>query len=294
MATRIDSLPLVVIVGPTASGKTALSIDVAKRYHGEIICADSRTIYTGMDIGTAKPSLEERQGIVHWGLDLVRPDQPYSAALFQHYAVEKIADIRARNHLPILVGGSGLYVDSVLYEYDFSGSQPDTARRQQLEHMDIAALQRYCLENNIKLPENDKNKRYVINNIIRNGHAPKRRKGVVENTFVVGIATEKEELRQRIARRSQQIFDDGVVDEAVRLREQYGEIGEAMTANIYRLIFEHLRGTYSLDETKRRAELADWHLAKRQLTWLRRNHDIVWQARNVAYAYICRFIDSEQ
>ena len=103
-----NSLPLIVIVGPTASGKTGLSIKLAKKFNGEIISADSRAIYRGLDIGTAKPSIEERQGVVHWGIDLVNPGEYYTAADFKRYAYAKIDDIRSRGHLPILAGGSGL------------------------------------------------------------------------------------------------------------------------------------------------------------------------------------------
>ena len=102
-------MPLVVIVGPTASGKSTLAIELAEQYGGEIICADSRTIYTGMDIGTAKPSAEDQARVPHWGLDLVQPGEPFSAADFKVYAEQKIADIRSRGRIPFLVGGTGLY-----------------------------------------------------------------------------------------------------------------------------------------------------------------------------------------
>src|SRR5688500_6881598 len=123
-AGALGALPLIVIVGPTASGKTALSIEIAKQYNGEIICADSRTVYKGMDIGTAKPTPEERQGIPHWGLDLVQPNEDFSAADFKVYALQKIIEIRARNRTPILVGGTGLYIDAVIFDYEF-GSPVD-------------------------------------------------------------------------------------------------------------------------------------------------------------------------
>src|SRR4051812_9831711 len=123
MATDIISggLPLIVIVGPTASGKTALAIEIAKLFNGEIICADSRTIYRGMDAGTAKPTTRERSIVPHWGLDLVEPGDSFSVADFKSYALNKITEIRARNHIPLLVGGSGLYVDAVLFDYQFGG-----------------------------------------------------------------------------------------------------------------------------------------------------------------------------
>ena len=107
-ADDIEKLPLVVIVGPTASGKTALAIKLAEQCGGEIICADSRTVYKEMDVGTAKPTAAEQHQVPHWGLDLVRPDQRFTAADFKLYAEQKIKEIRERGHIPFVVGGTGL------------------------------------------------------------------------------------------------------------------------------------------------------------------------------------------
>ena len=112
--------PLVVIVGPTASGKTALAIHLAEKYNGEIVCADSRTVYKGLDIGTAKPSVSEQQRVRHHLIDVVEPDGTFSVADFKMLAVEAINDIESRGKLPILVGGSGLYIDAVVYDFSFS------------------------------------------------------------------------------------------------------------------------------------------------------------------------------
>ena len=149
--------PLVVIVGPTASGKTAVAIELAGRFDGEIICADSRTIYKGMDVGTAKPSAKEQAAVPHWGLDLVEPGERFTAADFQRYAVAKIAEFRARGRVPFLVGGTGLYVDAVLFGYEF-GPEATARQRQELEGWSLLQLQEYCVKNNIKLPENSQNK----------------------------------------------------------------------------------------------------------------------------------------
>src|SRR3990167_2158954 len=115
---------LLAIVGPTASGKSALALEIAKKFNGEIICADSRTIYRGMDIGTAKPSKEEQAKVPHWGLDLVDPGQRYNVHQFKTYAEAKTEEIKGRGKLPIIVGGTGLYIDAVLFRYEFeSGSK---------------------------------------------------------------------------------------------------------------------------------------------------------------------------
>ena len=116
-AVSVNETPLIVIVGPTASGKTSLAIKLAKKFGGEIICADSRTVYRDMDIGTAKPTLVERQEVAHWGLDLVEPGQLFSAADFKEYATKRIAEIRDRGNIPFLVGGTGLYIDGVIFNF---------------------------------------------------------------------------------------------------------------------------------------------------------------------------------
>ena len=131
--------PLVVVVGPTASGKSALAIELAEQFNGEIICADSRTVYKYMDIGTTKPSLEDRARVPHFGLDLVEPGERFTAADFQEYANEKITEIRQRGHIPFLVGGTGLYVDGVVFDYEFLPA--DEALRAKLEKLTLRAAQ---------------------------------------------------------------------------------------------------------------------------------------------------------
>lgn len=268
-------LPLVVIVGPTASGKTSLAIQIAKQFGGEIICADSRTIYKGMDIGTAKPSAAEQAGVPHWGLDLVRPDERFSVADFKKYALGKITEIRARGNLPMLVGGTGLYIDSILFDYQF-GDMADEAKREELNNMTIEQLHEYCHNNNIPLPENMQNKRYVMRNIERNGINDSRRTEPIGNTIIVGIATERDVLRSRIVFRIEQLFDDGVVDEAKKLGKMYGWGGEAFKGDVYPLAHQYLTNELTLDEAKAKLATIDWRLAKRQLTWFKRNPYIIW------------------
>jgi tRNA dimethylallyltransferase len=180
MASRPDQTPLIVIVGPTASGKTALAIELAQKYAGEIICADSRTLYKGMDIGTAKPTVEEQALVPHWGLDLVEPGEPFSAADFKRYALQKIDEIRARGHVPFLVGGTGLYVDGIVFDYQF-GDTKNAKLRAKLEQKTIAELQVYCNENNIEMPENPQNKRYLIRAIEQVGINTTRQKTPIDH-----------------------------------------------------------------------------------------------------------------
>lgn len=284
--------PLVVIVGPTASGKTALAIEVARQFGGEIICADSRTVYKYMDIGTAKPSFAERSLVPHWGLDIVEPGQSFSAADFKNYAEAKIREIRLRGHIPFLVGGSGLYVDSVLFDYQF-GPVADPERRAELESRNLEELHEYCLKNNIKLPENYNNKRYVIRAIEQESINAKRESQPIADSIIVGIATDREALRERIQQRTEQLFDDGVVDEATLLGEKYGWNNEAMTGNIYPVLHHYLEGGFTLNEAKEKNTTQDWRLAKRQLTWFRRNPFIQWMDRDEAKNYLSDLLAKE-
>ncbi len=240
--------PLIVIVGPTASGKTAIAIEVAKQYGGEIICADSRTIYKEMDIGTAKPSLDEQAQVPHFGLDLILPGEYFTVADFKAYTLEKIAEIRARGHIPILVGGTGLYVDSVLFNFDFARSK----------------------EGPIDW-----------------------RKNPIKNVIVVGIATHKEVLRQRIALRAEQLFSNGVVEEATKLGKKYGWESPAMTGNIYPIVRAYLEKELTIEKSVEKFTTEDWQLAKRQMTWFRPNPFIEWCDLSEVRYYIASRIASE-
>ena len=289
MATDGVNLPLIVIAGPTASGKTSLAIDLALRYNGEIICADSRTIYKYMNIGTAKPTAREQRGVPHWGLDLVEPGEPYSAAQFKEYATQKIAEIRERGHVPFLVGGTGLYIDGVVFDFQFADSV-DLTTRQRLENMNLEELHRYCQKNNISLPENKYNARYVIRAIERHGQRPAAKKAPDNNVFVVGIATKTEELRERIEKRAEQLFSDNVVEEATKLGKKYEWDSEAMTGNVYALTKKYICGEIDNNELKRQFIYSDWHLAKRQMTWLRRNPHLLWCDLDSAEHYLSQVL----
>jgi len=171
----IEGINTIYIVGPTASGKSDLGIQIAKELNGEIICADSRTIYKNLDIATAKPSLNERKEVKHWCLDVVEPNERYSAAQFKRDAQMAIKDILSRSKLPIIVGGSGLYIDGLLYDYEF-GPLENEQLRSELELMTIEQLQEIITARNIEMPENNKNKRYLIRAIEQGGINKKRGK----------------------------------------------------------------------------------------------------------------------
>lgn len=277
--------PLVVIVGPTASGKTSLAIDMAEKCGGEIICADSRSVYKGTDIGTAKPTEQDRLKVPHWGLDLVEPGDYFSAADFKMYANSKIEEIRSRGNVPFIVGGTGLYVDSVIFDYQF-GKRADIDFRKKLEGLTLEQLHEYCKNNNITLPENEKNKRYVIRAIEQNGLNVSKRDCPIDNTIIIGLLVDKELLRARIDNRAEQLFDDGVVDEAKSLGKRYGWDSEAMKGNIYPLAHSYLLGATSWEILKAKFKILDWRLAKRQMTWLKRNPYITWLSVDEAKKYL--------
>lgn len=291
-AKPVNKLPLVVIVGPTASGKTSLAIKLALKVNGEIISADSRTVYKGMSIGTAKPTTKEQSQIPHWGLDLVSPEERFTAADFKAYATKKIDEIRARGHIPFLVGGSGLYIDAVIFDYKF-GPKVDFDQRMTLEKMSIEELYNYCVNNSIKLPENHQNKRYLIRAIERKNISTKRRSSPIGNSIIVGIATDKEVLRSRIKTRVEHLFEDGVVEEATILGGKYGWNHESMTGNIYPLIHSYLENELTFEQLEEKSTTLDWRLAKRQLTWLRRNPYIWWGSADEVYEHVTRALANE-
>ena len=288
----MEAKPLIVIVGPTASGKTALAIELAKQFNGEIICADSRTVYRRMDIGTAKPTKKEQSEVPHWGIDIVNPDQRFTAADFKAYAEQKIIEIRSRGHVPFLVGGSGLYVDAVIFDYKF-GDIADVDFRRKLNSMTVDELQNYCNINNIPLPENYKNQRYLVRTIELNGVRPKRENHPIDNIIVVGISTDKIKLRKKIEQRATEMIQGGVIDEAKKLAETYGWNDEAMSGNVYPLCRSYLENELSIDELRQKFVVQDWRLVKRQLTWFRRNEFIKWLSVDEAKKYIVSLLDSE-
>lgn len=266
--------PLIVVVGPTASGKSALAMQMAKAYNGEIIAADSRTIYRGMDIGTAKPTREDQSQVPHHLLDVRDPDESFSAAEFKGRAVLAIEDISSRGKLPILVGGTGLYIDSVIFDYQF-GPTANQQERDKLNAMTIEELQAICRHKNITIPINSKNKRHLVR-AIELGGLIDHKKQLRAHTFVVGISTEKEILKERITLRTNQMIEAGVIEEVQRVGRAYNWSGEALKGNIYRIFRGVIEGTKTQQEAASEFIQSDLALAKRQMTWFRRNPFIVW------------------
>lgn len=263
-----------VIVGPTGSGKTGVSIAIAKEINGEIISADSRTIYKGMDIGTAKPSMEERDGIVHWGFDLVKPGDRFTVADWKDYAESKIAEIKGRGNTPMIVGGTGLYVDALIYDYKFEN-----------EGKGYGKNRGECIKNlngRAGTLKQDDTEKY-----------PDRQKMNGEYK-VFGIEWSSSELRKRLRERAEQMFSDELYDETKRLVKEYGWDNKAMTSNIYQFVWRHLQGEITREEAIDLFVIDDWHLAKRQMTWFRRNGEIVWLPLEKVKEIVIKCIQNEQ
>lgn len=272
---------VIFILGPTASGKTSVAIELAKRIGGEIISADSRAFYTGMDIATAKPSIKERQGIKHWGIDLINPGKKYSIAEFKVYCEEKIADIKSRGLVPIVVGGSGLYVDSVIFNYDLKSRKPkEDDVDAKLQKLSVFELQELIKKKGIGFPENYKNKRYLIRWLENDGKMGEDRDEINPDYLVFGVYTKRDELKERIKLRIDKLFNQELIDEYINLNNAYPGALESITTNYYPIIKRYLNKEIDLNEAKELAYYADWHLAKRQLTWLKRNKYIKWYKKD--------------
>lgn len=276
MESEPNNPPLIVIVGETASGKTSLSLQLAQRFSGEIIAADSRTVYAGMDIGTAKPSAEEQASVPHHLLDISTPDKPITAAQYKLLAQQQIKVIAAEGHVPFLVGGSGLYIDAVLYDFSFR-PLPDPAERSRLQRLSVDELQGLLQDADIPLPTNERNPRHLIRQLETNGqvaHAQTLR----PNTLVLGIQTDRELLKERIGQRVDAMIDAGLEEEVRSLSGQYGWQTSAMQTIGYQEFQPYFAGERSLEEVKQEIVRNTVRYAKRQRSWFK---------RNTAIKYIC-------
>ncbi len=267
--------PLVVIVGETASGKSALAMELAKQFNGEIVSADSWAVYKGFDIGTAKPTKEEQAEVQHHLIDVAEPLEGFSAAVFKRLATGAIEDIQTRGKLPILVGGTGLYIDSILYDYSFLPPS-DPMLRQELNTMSLDQLIKKAEEMELDTTGIDmRNKRRIIRLIENNGVRPTKHK-LRPNTLILGVKRPPEELEGRITERIDAMVEQGFPEEVKQLGEQYGWDIEPMRAPGYRAFADYVKGQISLGQAKLRNKQNDLQLAKKQRTWFKRNSSIQW------------------
>lgn len=267
--------PLIVVVGETASGKSSLALQLAQQFSGEIICADSWTVRREVNIGTAKPTAAEQALVPHHLLDVVGPDEDFTAAVFKKLANQKIKQIVSRGKLPILVGGTGLYIDGVIYDYGFL-EEGDRQAREELNALSIEDLLERIKEQGIELGGVDvRNKRRLIRLLETQGAIPTRNE-LRPNTLVIGLRTERNVLEQRIADRVDAMLAADLEAEVRQLSEQYGWQCEALKGVGYAQWQGYFLGTQTLEETRQKIIKATLDLAKRQRTWFKRNKSIQW------------------
>lgn len=280
-----------VLTGPTASGKTSLSIRLAKEHHCEIVCMDSMQIYRGMDIGTAKPTAAEMDGVPHHMLNVADPTEPFSVARYQEMAEEAIAGIHRRGHRALLVGGTGLYLRALRHPMAMGMVTGDEELRRKLEAQAEQTDGRSTLHAKLQEIDPETAARLHVNDVRRVVRAlevyeltgilfSKQPQVEVESPFcyrVVSLTMDREKLYQRIEQRVDTMMADGLVDEVRRLLDNgVPADAQAMKAIGYKEIVPYLMGEYSLEKAVYELKLGTRHYAKRQLTWMRREEDVLW------------------
>lgn len=272
---QLPNTPLVVIVGETASGKSALVMQLADRFNGEIIAADAWTVRKEADIGTAKPTWEERARVPHHLLDVAEPCEDFTAAVFKRLASKAIEDISVRAKLPFMAGGTGLYIDGVVYDYGFLPAG-DRKAREALNALTAEQLAEKAKEAGLSLENIDtRNKRRLIRLLENKGRRPTKA-GMRPNTLLLGLRVPREELRQRIEKRTDAMLQAGLENEVRRLARVYGWECEALKGIGYREWREYFEGSLDLELTRERIISATMGLAKKQRTWFKRNKSIRW------------------
>ena len=264
--------PLVAIVGQTASGKTSFAIELAEYIGGEIICADSRTVYKNMDIGTAKPSLVEQKRVKHHLIDVVNPDENFSVSDFKQLAEAAMLDIQARKKIPILVGGSGLYIDSIIYDYKF---RENVNSPEETSGMTIEQMKDRILGLGLELPENHSNPRYLSRIIQTKQNSPSNRT-LRENTIVVGLDIPAEILLANSINRTNIMIKNRLIDELRQLVDKYDFELNSFRAPSYKGLIGYINGDNDLQKSIQEIVNADLRLAKKQRTWFKRNKSIHW------------------
>ena len=282
---------VIVICGPTASGKTALSIELAKQINGEIVSCDSMQIYKDMDIGTAKPTPDEMQGIKHYLIGHVSPEERYSVADYKADAKKAIKEIIEKGKMPIVVGGTGLYLDSLIYEIEYQDIQLDEEYRKQLEeeveekgleelYKRAKQIDEKAIE---KISPNDKKR---ILRILEIYHATgktkteqeieSRKKEVEYDYKVYALDWDRQKLYDRINKRVDMMMEQGLIEEVKQILDKYHTFPTAMQGLGYKEVVEYLEGKLTKEEMVEKIKMETRRYAKRQLTWFRKNKQTIW------------------
>lgn len=283
---RKGQRPLLVILGATASGKTSLSIKIAKKYNGEVVSADSRQVYRDMDIATAKIKKNETEGIPHYMIDIIDPDENFTLANFTDRAKIYISDISKRGKLPILVGGTGLYIRALCQNYQIPRCAPNISLRKKLKSEIEEYGEDYVHEKLKKIdPESaakihPRNHRYVIRAIEKKLSARGAKKDNWReqyNVLKIGIEWSREELYERIDERAGNQIEEGLVNETkMLLRKGYDPKIPSMSSLGYPEIIKYINGEQSLEDALSELRQNTRNYAKRQLTWFRREPEVNW------------------
>ena len=282
---------VIVICGPTASGKTALSIELAKQINGEIVSCDSMQIYKDMNIGTAKPTTEEMQGIKHYLIGYVSPEERYSVADYKKDAKKAIKEIIEKDKMPIIVGGTGLYIDSLIYEIEYQDIKFDEKYREKLEEevnqKGLEELYKRAKEIDEKAIEkispNDKKR---ILRILEIYHATgknktqqeieSRKKEVEYDYKVYALNWDREKLYERINKRVDLMIEQGLINEVKEILKKYNNFPTAMKGLGYKEVVDYLNGVLTKEEMIEKIKMETRRYAKRQLTWFRKNKQTIW------------------
>jgi len=287
-----EKRPLVILAGPTAVGKSALAVELAKRIGGEIISADSMQVYRHMDIGSAKITQKEMGEVPHHLIDVLEPAEEFNVTVFQKMAAEAMAQIYARGHIPILAGGTGFYIQAVLYDIDFTENDGDTALRRSLEEM-AAREGPEAVYERLRAVDPASCKIIHANNVKRviraiefyektgrrisdHNKEQRGRKSPYHSAYFV-LCDDRERMYQRIEERVDRMMEEGLVDE-VRALQDMGCTRDmvSMQGLGYKEILSYLDGEISLEEAVYRIKRDTRHFAKRQMTWFRREKEVIW------------------
>ncbi len=277
-----NKIKIACVVGPTASGKTALAVELAKILSGEVVSCDSMQIYRGMDVGSAKPTADEMQGIPHHMLDIADPGDVFSCADYGAMAAECVRDIASRGKLPIVCGGTGLYLDSLLYSNEYGGAGADENLRRELDALDVdtlhAELTAVDPESAAAIHKNNKKRviraleLYRLTGITKTEWDKRSRtsESLYDATVILLDCEDREYLYDRINRRVDIMIEQGLVEEAAKFRNVSGTGAQAIG---YKELWGYLDGVESLESAKEKIKQATRNYAKRQLTWFRRHEE---------------------
>lgn len=286
---------VIVICGPTASGKTALSIQLAQKINGEIISSDSMQIYKNMNIGTAKPDKQEMQGIKHYLLDFVEPNQRYSVADYKKDAENAIEDILQKGKVPIIVGGTGLYVDSLIYGIEYPNIEFDENYRKKLEkraekegleklYEEARKIDPQAME---KISRNDQKRIlrvleiYNVTGKTKTEQEIESRKNEVKYDYrVFAINMDREKLYDRINKRVDIMIQKGLIEEVENLLKKYNEFPTAMQGLGYKEVVEYIQGKVLKEDMIENIKRESRRYAKRQITWFKKNKQTIWIGPN--------------